>query len=85
MPIWQRGSAPAASAAPSGPADAAGAPSATPWLSEEDVGITLGQAVAKAVGDKADLLFGTHGQFTASGAIRFAKEGASVAVVVGKV
>ncbi|HYB09039.1 MAG TPA: mandelate racemase/muconate lactonizing enzyme family protein [Alphaproteobacteria bacterium] len=26
-----------------------------------------------AVGDKADLLFGTHGQFTASGAIRLAK------------
>ena len=27
----------------------------------------------KAVGSKADLLFGTHGQFTASGAIRLAK------------
>jgi L-alanine-DL-glutamate epimerase-like enolase superfamily enzyme len=25
------------------------------------------------VGDRADLLFGTHGQFTASGAIRMAK------------
>ncbi len=28
----------------------------------------------EAVGNKADLLFGTHGQFTASGAIRFAKQ-----------
>ncbi|MDH3442089.1 MAG: mandelate racemase/muconate lactonizing enzyme family protein, partial [Gammaproteobacteria bacterium] len=27
----------------------------------------------EAVGDKADLLFGTHGQFTAAGAIRLAK------------
>jgi len=27
----------------------------------------------EAVGDRADLLFGTHGQFTASGAIRLAK------------
>ena len=29
--------------------------------------------IREAVGTKADLLFGTHGQFTASGAIRFAK------------
>jgi len=29
--------------------------------------------IRQAVGTKADLLFGTHGQFTASGAIRFAK------------
>ena len=29
--------------------------------------------IREAVGDKCDLLFGTHGQFTASGAIRFAK------------
>ena len=29
--------------------------------------------IREAVGGKADLLFGTHGQFTASGAIRFAK------------
>jgi 2-dehydro-3-deoxyphosphogalactonate aldolase len=29
--------------------------------------------IREAVGSKADLLFGTHGQFTASGAIRFAK------------
>jgi L-alanine-DL-glutamate epimerase-like enolase superfamily enzyme len=30
--------------------------------------------IREAVGNKADLLFGTHGQFTASGAIRFAKQ-----------
>ena len=30
--------------------------------------------IREAVGTKADLLFGTHGQFTASGAIRFAKK-----------
>ncbi len=29
--------------------------------------------IREAVGNKADLLFGTHGQFTAAGAIRFAK------------
>jgi L-alanine-DL-glutamate epimerase-like enolase superfamily enzyme len=29
--------------------------------------------IRSAVGDKADLLFGTHGQFTAAGAIRLAK------------
>ena len=28
----------------------------------------------EAVGDQADLLFGTHGQFTASGAVRLARE-----------
>ncbi len=31
------------------------------------------KAIREAVGDKADLLFGTHGQFTAAGAIRLAK------------
>lgn len=30
--------------------------------------------IREAVGSKADLLFGTHGQFTTSGAIRFAKK-----------
>jgi len=30
-------------------------------------------AIRKAVGDKCDILIGTHGQFTAAGAIRFAK------------
>ncbi|MEQ8655385.1 MAG: mandelate racemase/muconate lactonizing enzyme family protein [Kiloniellales bacterium] len=31
------------------------------------------KAIREAVGDKADLLFGTHGQFTAAGAIRMAR------------
>ncbi len=31
------------------------------------------KAIREAVGDKADLLFGTHGQFTAAGAIRMAQ------------
>ena len=31
------------------------------------------RAIREAVGDKADLLFGTHGQFATSGAIRLAK------------
>ena len=31
------------------------------------------RAVREAVGDRCDLLFGTHGQFTTSGAIRLAK------------
>ena len=30
-------------------------------------------AVREAIGERADILIGTHGQFTASGAIRFAK------------
>jgi len=33
----------------------------------------LTRAIREAVGNRADLLFGTHGQFTASGAIRLAK------------
>ena len=32
------------------------------------------RAVREAIGDRADILFGTHGQFTASGAIRLAKK-----------
>jgi 2-dehydro-3-deoxyphosphogalactonate aldolase len=36
--------------------------------SEEVIG-----AVRKAVGNKCDIMIGTHGQFTAAGAIRFAK------------
>ena len=31
------------------------------------------KAIREAVGNRADLLFGTHGQFTASGAIRMAQ------------
>ena len=32
------------------------------------------RSIREAVGDRADLLFGTHGQFTSSGAIRIARE-----------
>ncbi len=35
--------------------------------------VAVCKAVREAVGDKADLLFGTHGQFTTAGAIRLAK------------
>ena len=31
--------------------------------------------IREAVGTKADLLFGTHGQFTASGAVRLGYDG----------
>ena len=34
---------------------------------------TFARKLREAVGDRADLLFGTHGQFTTSGAIRLAK------------
>jgi galactonate dehydratase len=36
--------------------------------------VRLVRKVREAVGDKADLLLGTHGQFTPSGAIRLAKQ-----------
>ena len=35
---------------------------------------TFCKLIREAVGNRSDLLFGTHGQFTASGAIRFAKQ-----------
>ena len=44
-----------------------------PSLEELDRSERLVRAVREAVGRRADLLFGTHGQFTASGAIRLAK------------
>jgi galactonate dehydratase len=42
----------------------------------EDVARSVGmvKAVREAIGTRADILFGTHGQFTASGAIRLAKQ-----------
>ncbi len=41
----------------------------------DDIGrsVALTAAVREAVGTRADLLFGTHGQFTAAGAIRLAR------------
>jgi L-alanine-DL-glutamate epimerase-like enolase superfamily enzyme len=42
----------------------------------DDIGrsVAITGAVRAAVGDRADLLFGTHGQFTAAGAIRLARQ-----------
>ncbi len=44
-----------------------------PSLSELDRSERFVKTLRSAVGKRADLLFGTHGQFTASGAIRLAK------------
>ena len=44
-----------------------------PALYDIDTSVRLTAAVRDAVGLKADLLFGTHGQFTTGGAIRMAK------------
>jgi 2-dehydro-3-deoxyphosphogalactonate aldolase len=44
-----------------------------PSLATMDLCAAFCRKIREAVGSKADLLFGTHGQFTASGAIRLAK------------
>ncbi len=44
-----------------------------PSLERLELSETFVRKLREAVGSKADLLFGTHGQFTASGAIRLAK------------
>ncbi len=44
-----------------------------PSLESIELCVKFCKLIREAVGTKADLLFGTHGQFTASGAIRFAK------------
>lgn len=44
-----------------------------PSLEELDRSERFVKTLRKAVGKRADLLFGTHGQFTAAGAIRLAK------------
>ncbi len=41
-----------------------------PALSDIDLSVRLCKALREAVGDRADLLFGTHGQFNPAGAIR---------------
>ena len=41
-----------------------------PALWDIDLSVRMCAAIRKAVGNRADLLFGTHGQFTPSGAIR---------------
>lgn len=45
-----------------------------PSLGRIDLSVELVRQVREAVGIKADLLFGTHGQFTSSGAIRLARK-----------
>lgn len=41
-----------------------------PAMSDITQSVAFCKAIREAVGDKADLLFGTHGQFTTAGAIR---------------
>jgi len=44
-----------------------------PALTDIETSVNLTRAIRDAVGTKADLLFGTHGQFSTGGAIRMAK------------
>ena len=44
-----------------------------PAMSDIKLSMDFCQAIREAVGDKADILFGTHGQFTTAGAIRLGK------------
>jgi L-alanine-DL-glutamate epimerase-like enolase superfamily enzyme len=41
-----------------------------PAMRDISISVALCKAIREAVGDRADLLFGTHGQFTTAGAIR---------------
>jgi len=41
-----------------------------PAMSDIGLSVAFCKAIREAVGDRADLLFGTHGQFTTAGAIR---------------
>lgn len=44
-----------------------------PAMTDITLSVAFCKAVREAVGDKADLLFGTHGQFTTAGAIRMGR------------
>lgn len=44
-----------------------------PAMSDIDLSVKFCARIREAVGTRADLLFGTHGQFTAAGAIRLAR------------
>jgi galactonate dehydratase len=44
-----------------------------PSLERLDLAVSFMRRLREAVGSRADILFGTHGQFTVSGAIRLAK------------
>lgn len=41
-----------------------------PAMSDISTSVAFCKAIREAVGDRADMLFGTHGQFTTSGAVR---------------
>ncbi len=45
-----------------------------PGLEDISRSVAFVKRIREAVGDRADLLFGTHGQFTPSGAIRLARQ-----------
>lgn len=44
-----------------------------PAMADISLSVAFCKAIREAVGDRADLLFGTHGQFTTAGAIRLGK------------
>ena len=44
-----------------------------PAMSDISMSVAFCKAIREAVGDKADLLFGTHGQFNTAGAIRLGR------------
>lgn len=44
-----------------------------PAMRDLSISVAFCKAIREAVGDRADLLFGTHGQFSTGGAIRLAK------------
>ena len=44
-----------------------------PAMTDIKLSVDFCEAIREAIGDKADILFGTHGQFTTSGAIRLGK------------
>lgn len=44
-----------------------------PAMRDVSLSVAMCKAVREAVGDKADLLFGTHGQFSTGGAVRLAQ------------
>lgn len=44
-----------------------------PRLVDIELSVAMLKAIREAVGTKADILFGTHGQFTAAGALRMAR------------
>ncbi len=56
---------------PAGPYTAMGGHQ--PSLARIDLSVRFLRAIREAVGSTADLLFGTHGQFTSAGAIRLAR------------